>query len=417
MNYYYFLGGTLSLVVLALAFFIAWRMVRKGSRADVGGTAAKALGLTMIGTLVGAFAWVPLVNLGAQAASESAVSEYCRDAREEIFRTVKDVDGLYVSNPSLLKGGDYHRGDSEANSYLKKPDRRYRFLEVGGFGARSGIRRYEAGVDYPQATRTTEITARYALTWIELQTIDEGNRGIFGDLTLIYDRETGEILARREFYYAVEQLSDRNRGTRLHPCPDVRLPADNAEPRFRRLDSYDFVSRVLIPPTMSAEEITTSYALAPGGGRKQQSCTTSIKVAPGVAREDLVATRVGMDLRLGLRNRDDMLICSDFYFSVRESGDRKVLLADGTAVPYSEFANLRDLQQGEFERLKVPPGAPHPRDALAQPSSPPPVVPVPAQDRNSEYEETPPTKIYRWVDQDGVVHYGDAREAPAEARQ
>jgi len=285
MSYYYFLGGTLAAMVLALAFSIAWLIVHKGGRAEIRGKAKNALRLTLLGTLVGAAAWAPLVERRAEAASISEVSDYCADAREEIFRTVKDVEGLYVSGPSQTKGGEYHRGDREANSWLRRPERLYRFLEIGGLGERYGVRRYEAGGAFPEARPTEEISARYGLTWIELQTIDEGNRGIFGEVTLIYDRQTGEVLARRHFYYAVEEGSPRNlNGTLLHPCQNVRLPVDTTEPRYRRFDSYDFVSRVLIPPAMDATEILASYELVKGGGRKEKLCGSSTKIGPGASR-------------------------------------------------------------------------------------------------------------------------------------
>ena len=454
MTYYYLLGGAFALVLLGVTFLVAWLVVRNWSRQEAADKAKKALGFTLAGTLIGAIAWVPLVNRGVEAASKNAVSDYCRDAREEIYRTVQDVDGLYVGNPQLRQGGEYHYGDTSAFAYLQKPDRLYRFLEVGGYGERSGIQRYDAGDNFLSPTRTSEIAARYAMTWIGLQSIEEGNRGIFGDLTLIYDRQTGEILARREFYYSVESISGPGSGrTRLHPCPNVRLPEDKSEPRFRKLDSYDFVSRVLVPPAMNAAETTAAYDIAPGRGHTEGLCSSGTKAAPGVMRDDIVATRFASDLRLALRGRDDLLVCKNFYLFMDEYADRAVLLADGTRIPYAKFANLHDLADDEFARLEAlgdkqrKPAASQTREVAAAPAASAPTAQSAAmeflerkrqeflsrgeiegarrieeimrQRRGSEANssERAPTQVYRWVDKDGVVHYGDARDAPADAGQ
>jgi 4-aminobutyrate aminotransferase-like enzyme len=131
--------------------------------------------------------------------------------------------------------------------------------------------------------------------------------------------------------------------------------------------------------------------------------------------------------------------------------DREVTFANGERIRYSEFARLPDLQENVIARMKSMRDQPVELTPVSRPGVPSKSQSSAASPQNSYAEvlerhrqdqlrkgdtagakviegvmrergiRVPPNsttaKIYRWVDSDGVVHYGDERNAPAESRQ
>jgi hypothetical protein len=403
MSYYYFVGGILSIVVLLPVGIVAWRLVNRRARAEVAHLAPRILLIAFGSLIAGAFAWAPLVNTAADVSIGSSFDRYCASSNEKILRTVNDVGGLYIHPPLETNGGHYHRGDYRAWSYVRRPERLYHFVEIGEQGPGGGILRTDDASPNPVNSRVDQPTARYALTWIGLQEIQESNQGIFGEQTLIYDRQTHEILASRTFYYRIQGPPGHR--TSLQPCAGVALPETQSD--TGELDSYEFVSRVLRPAPINDAETVVSYDLARGMGRRESLCAHKITFGPGIAQRDVLAERRFSELHLSLSGSADLLVCKNFFPWILKDGGT-LRFADGSEGPYSSYASLPDAGMAEMDAAESRYRSA--QDARARSGTSRFGRPVaPATDK-------PKAKIYRWVDESGTVHYSDERETPAEFR-
>lgn len=242
------ISAVLGVVVFLLVVFLSLKIIRRIARQEVR-EKIRPMVMILVGCAIGgAMAWQPFMRYQSDSAAEKLLEDYCRGAREEIYRTVDDVRGLYIRQPPLSASRGSHFHEEEGDGLIGHRDRPYRFVELGTFGKNPRLR-FQASHDgtWKEVGHSTPIS-RYGLTWNSLTTIPDRNLGVNGDETVIYDLETGEILARRVFYYREDQSVRDYMVNAITTCPDIDLGTESRHLDKRVRDSYGFVSRVLIPP-------------------------------------------------------------------------------------------------------------------------------------------------------------------------
>lgn len=321
--------------VLGFAVFgaVAWygleRLPKKArEHARHTNTHVKAL---LIGALGCAVALVPALNFKAQSDIESLLDAYCQFDGEEILSRVENVDGL------LIRPGDgsfrLHSNDTSQSTYLRPPERAYRFLEIERITPDGTVTRFETAGGIP--TRHAEPKARYAVTWLDLSRTQESNAGLFGEQTIIYDRRTGEVLAKRTKYYsfARPRANPTSRGV-MHTCSAVY---DDSTERFPQ-DSYDFVSKVLIPPKYVDPANPVVPDLDVVSGFLIKDCgPDGIDLGRGLPPGSVSIIRKKTDLYVEAHDSDAKLICTHF-FSEEGAGNKGLRFADGTEIGFTELA-------------------------------------------------------------------------------
>ena len=239
------LGGIFGALMLAAAGGFAFRKIDRSGRPEAHVPGRLALSTVVGCVVIGAFVWVPVSNGIAASALRSDLGARCLEAKEEVFRTVDDVRGIYIQPPTDGDPSDVHNKDRDAGTFVRGPERPYEFVEIalqrgGGQVRRSTFSSWAGSGEVQPAA-----TARYGFTWIALHDYSEGNLGLYGFESVIFDRETGEILARRTAYH----LRGRRGGTAvpsLDCAPEARSDGTRVQPG-RNKGSYDFVARVLRP--------------------------------------------------------------------------------------------------------------------------------------------------------------------------
>lgn len=212
--------------------------------------AVKLVSVIVLGAiLVVGVSWAPSVTSAAKTESNQLFAAYCAMSGDEIRRTVSNVDGFLIQPPpgSANRGSHFHRNETSHYSHVFPPKRNYTFVEIGNNKPGGGVLRYEHPVENGRSTEQDAPSARYALTWVDLTQIQEGNAGLFGEQVFVYDRLTKEILARRTHYYLVTRGGSTTRSESIRSCPQVDIGVDEAYKDRRPRSSYNFVSKVLLP--------------------------------------------------------------------------------------------------------------------------------------------------------------------------
>ena len=182
-------------------------------------------------------------------------------------------------------------------------------------------------------------TARYALTWMDTTRIQEGNAGLFGEQVLIYDRLTGEVLARRTHHYLVERSGPRQSSETIHTCDNVNIGFDTIYTDGRPRSSYLFVSQVLIPAKQLPDSQPKAYVLTKGSGFLMMDCgPNGVDLSEDISKHNLLVRREGVNLYLDRTDAPDRLICTHFFDEgMKPSPAKRLRMFDGTELPWSEI--------------------------------------------------------------------------------
>jgi hypothetical protein len=121
------ISGVLGAAAIVAMFVAAFRLVPPNARAEAKPRVNAVLGFAVAMVLLSMLAWG--YQLDPEYRRTRALSERCGEVREEIFRTVANVEGLYFESPPRQFAGSntFHAGDTDHNSYVFPPARRYRF--------------------------------------------------------------------------------------------------------------------------------------------------------------------------------------------------------------------------------------------------------------------------------------------------
>jgi hypothetical protein len=238
------IAGGLGLLVLAAIALFGWLWLPKLAREEVKPRVRRLVSLFLVAAIATGAAWSPFVGVQQRSTESRLLDEYCRNASEHIYRTVA-ADGLIVQPPTHDPGGAFHGDDERAEAWVMRPMREYRFVEFGSRAPGGKIRHYtrDSGLSQPEWADTR--SARYGLTWRSLNVSYDSYSSVHGDETLIYDLDTGELLARRVLYYT-RQRGRHYRDT-YRVCRQIDVGVDPGSPSERSRDSYPFVSRVVRP--------------------------------------------------------------------------------------------------------------------------------------------------------------------------
>lgn len=201
--------------------------------------------------LLAAVSWVPSIAKVRANTVQDKLDAYCATDKEQIFRRVVGVRGLLVvpQSGNGTRGGHFHVNDKSHYAWLGSRSEKYQFVEIYANAEGSSILRYDAPVVDAQHTVMDQPTARYAVTWAGTTRISEGDAGLFGEEVIVYDRSTGEVLARRIHHYVVKDLMDFS--SEILTCPNIEIGEDSTYIDRRPRSSYAFVSRVLMPAEFS----------------------------------------------------------------------------------------------------------------------------------------------------------------------
>jgi len=238
------IASGLGILVLAAIALVGWLWLPKLARAEVKPRVRRLVSLFLIGAIAAGAAWSPFVGVQQRGTGSRLRDEYCRNAGEHIYRAVT-ADGLIVQPPTHDLADAFHGDDVREDAWLTRPIRPYRFVEFGSRAPGGKIRHYEkeSAAGQPEAVDTRR--ARYGLTWRSLNPSWDSYSYVHGDETLIYDLDTGELLARRVVYYT-QKRGPHYRDT-YQVCPQIDLGVDPGSTSERVRDSYGFVSRVVRP--------------------------------------------------------------------------------------------------------------------------------------------------------------------------
>ena len=139
--------------------------------------------------------------------------------------------------------------------------------------------------------------------------------GVAGEELEIYDRETREVLARRIFYYYQSSRRQVAYGAPIPVCPQIKLPKDPAYIGGQPRNSYEFVARVLKPPSAWPDD-ARDFALVRGGGRQVKECAGGyVWIGPGLAATDLAFARQDQNLIVTVAGSSDSLLCRGYFSS------------------------------------------------------------------------------------------------------
>jgi len=337
----YIAQAVLGFAVLGVVAWYGLKRLPNKAREDAHRTTTQVKAL-LVGTLGCALALVPALNFKAKSDIESLLDAYCQFEGEEIFSRVQNVDGLLIQPPreSNRRSFHLHSREMSQSAYLRPPERAYRFLEVERIAPDGAVSRYETVGGMP--TRHAEPKARYALTWLDLSRTQESNAGLFGEQTVVYDRRTGEVLAKRTTYYsfARSRANSASRGI-LRTCSAVY---DDSSERFPQ-DSYDFVSRVLIPPAYVEPTNPVVPDLGADSGFLIKDCgPDGPDLGRGLPPGSVSIFRNNVDLYVEAHEGGPKLICTHF-FSDEGDGNKALRFADGTKITFSELATRISVEQ------------------------------------------------------------------------
>ncbi|VTU30925.1 hypothetical protein H4CHR_02702 [Variovorax sp. PBS-H4] len=202
------------------------------------------------------------------AKAKALFDERCKAAGEKIYRTVENVDGVFVMKPRTeqLNYGQQHKLDDPygyagtGEAYLKLfvrgrptvPARTgelidpanvvsYRFVEIADETGK-GFYRYTTPMPKDESERITRNgggvvplvrtsvltrTARYAITWADISTHEDRDHWIAGSSQQVVDLATNEVIAERIGYMFDRGLGDISGGrspwsaARSNACPPL----------------------------------------------------------------------------------------------------------------------------------------------------------------------------------------------------
>ena len=296
---------------------------------------------------------------------ESRLELLCKDAGEKIYKSVNNVEGIYIYVPEKKPDkvfGYYHEDDRHWHNYMSPArGRHYTFYEMDSF-RKDGVidhRSYEVNPAAKLGEKIVESykelaapEASYGITWKHLTNEREQRQGLYGDELTVFDVKSKEVLATRKMYfYVVKDLINDASGQATIRTPGLREPyrfatcknynpgQDDSYIDLRQRHSYKFVSKVLQPKQMLGNVAVHVFDFARGSGQKKRECL-STSFGPGISLEYLQFSRTDVgDLRIEIKHTEDALICRGFLHPAgvrfRESGTFRFY--DGTTVKFSDL--------------------------------------------------------------------------------
>lgn len=200
---------------------------------------------------------------------EFRMEDLCKTAGEQIGRTVKDVEGIYMNYPDSYRNG--------RSPYFHEDDR-YFFRYIGGDGydffendpGKNGtiihwyverdLEKRKLLQKQPNKVLNSP-EALYEVTWKALTDDATQRYGLYGDELTIKDRRTSEILGSRRIYFYVisGNMTDRTGNAlsipssptgdpyRLVTCWKYHAGYSQHYTDKRPRDSSEFVKKVLRP--------------------------------------------------------------------------------------------------------------------------------------------------------------------------
>jgi len=202
--------------------------------------------------------------------SEEYFSELCKtEAGDYIFKTVDNVDGLYLMRPTRRPSDDDLKDlykleapeiertfqlwdpkpDQRAQTFVAPPSRLYQFVEeprqddgTGAFYVRSSG--YKKGVSPMKSEHVSELKSRFGLVWRGLRRPHDRESAIAGSEWIVLDLKTQEVLSVQRNFARTGFARNVVGGVwwlNAISCPNV-IPMDNLPSRF-----YTFAVKALKP--------------------------------------------------------------------------------------------------------------------------------------------------------------------------
>jgi hypothetical protein len=198
------------------------------------------------------------------------MEDLCKTAGEQIGRTVRDVEGIYMNLPDSYRDGRpryFHEEDYFFFRYIGGDG--YDFFEYDDGGKKGEIVHWYVERDLEkrkllqkQPTKVLNSPeAMYEVTWKALTDDATQRYGLYGDELTIKDRRTSEILGSRRIYFYVlsGHITDRTGNGLFIPSKHTGdlyrvVTCRNYHPGYsqhyidkRPRDSSEFVKKVLRP--------------------------------------------------------------------------------------------------------------------------------------------------------------------------
>jgi len=333
--------AVLGVCVFAGVGFVMLKMIPRLATPERHGHVRAVAAIVLVVFLIAAITWAPAVETTARKSLQDSLHAYCSIEGEQISRIVENVEGLYVLPPpgGRRRANHYHTDDTSDRPWLSSRKPSYQFVETPRNGQGSAVLRYDHPVIDSKSTEIPSPTARYALTWVDTTRNQEGNRGLFGEEVVVYDRVTGEILARRTHHYLVERSQPSRYDDTIYTCPDIDIGIDTGYIDRRPRSSYPFVSRVLIPAPPPDSTEPKQYVLANGSGFRIWDCgPDGVDLSEDVLQHNLIARRKGVDLHLERNTSPDRLICTHYFDKGKPPAPEKTIrFHDGTALSWDKL--------------------------------------------------------------------------------
>ena len=197
----------------------------------------------------------------------------CRtEAGEFIYKTVENVEGLYLMRPRepindyklqhlYALEDPYAYSDIETNApqklFINPPWWRYKFFEIRKAEPASGLEsptrylRYSGYVQDKSPMTTEEVLtvkSQYGYTWRGVKRLHDRELGIVGGELIVMDLQSNEVLAVRRGYIRSGDVRNNLTGVWWlggHVCPAYK---------HANAYTYEFLSKVLKPNSVTASE-------------------------------------------------------------------------------------------------------------------------------------------------------------------
>ena len=200
------------------------------------------------------------------------------EAGEFIYKTVENVEGLYLMRPREPVNDDklqhlyaledpYAYSDIETDApqklFINPPWWNYKFFEVRKPESASGIRSgtqylryfgYVQGKSPMSVGDVSMLKSRYGYTWRGIKRPHDRELGIVGGELIVMDLESNEVLAVRRGFIRSGDVKNNLTGVWWlggHVCPKYR---------DGHINTYEFISKVLKPTIASGSEGGSSAA-------------------------------------------------------------------------------------------------------------------------------------------------------------
>ncbi len=280
------------------------------------------------------------------------LSELCALSDERIEEIHGNVWGvLALRPPSHLSSQRLHEAETKDN-WVRMPWRRYQFFETNSprKDAPARFERYRMHTDWGKQEFITTPTANIGFTWRRISERHDAALGIHGDETIVFDVASRKEIARRRAYFFERRMGSPDDARSRVFCPNTSIGetvsfAGGTRP-FPN-DSYDFVSRVALPPPVSPQEIRAYFQIYPGMGRERsRHCWFPLVPADQLSREDVLLEKNKQwgDLIIKIRGEDGEHICPGYFAAMKPmtvfGNDVLIRFADGTRIHHTEAASL-----------------------------------------------------------------------------